>query len=379
VRSGGHFRFYEGSKHLAGLLDGSIEAEGDVRLDAYNHVTGDVIAGGRIVLPSRKLASTVVIDGALSEYAEVEPVVLPPVVLQVDPTGAPRVTVKKRETRELAPYSPGGSPYGMLRVEQNATLILRSGTYYFERFVVYHHARLILDLEDGPITVNIKDGMHIGAHVSTTLRGGDAADVLFNIAGAGLTHQEPDGDDDTDNWVLRDHQGRLDYTPTLSIRILNNAQFFGTIYAPQGKVRVGRQSQVTGALLARQVRLYNQVAFEGQIARALDLSGPSVLAKRIAAVGLPQGYELRPNYPNPFNPSTTLSYALSDISQVRLAVYNLLGQQVRVLVDEVQGMGAYTVEWDGLDEAGRALGSGMYLYRLEIGATAQVRKMMLIR
>jgi hypothetical protein len=85
------------------------------------------------------------------------------------------------------------------------------------------------------------------------------------------------------------------------------------------------------------------------------------------------------NYPNPFNPVTTIGYSLAEAAPVRLVVYNLLGRQVRVLVDEVQGVGRYAVEWDGLDEAGLAVSSGVYFYRLEAGPFRAVRKMLLAR
>jgi len=61
---------------------------------------------------------------------------------------------------------------------------------------------------------------------------------------------------------------------------------------------------------------------------------------------------------------------------VRLAVYNLLGQQIRVLVEEVQGAGGYAVEWNGLDAAGQQVAGGVYFYRLEAGAQVVVRKML---
>lgn len=85
------------------------------------------------------------------------------------------------------------------------------------------------------------------------------------------------------------------------------------------------------------------------------------------------------NYPNPFNPTTTIPYRLSRTFKVRLAVYNALGQQVRTLVEAAQGPGRYRVEWDGRDSRGRRLPSGLYLYRLEAGDQAVSRKMVFPR
>jgi hypothetical protein len=89
---------------------------------------------------------------------------------------------------------------------------------------------------------------------------------------------------------------------------------------------------------------------------------------------LPQTIELSQNYPNPFNPTTTIEYALRLDSPVRLAVFNLRGQQVMTLVDEVKPAGRHTVQFDGAQ-----LASGLYFYRLEAKGTVLTRKMMLVR
>ncbi len=85
------------------------------------------------------------------------------------------------------------------------------------------------------------------------------------------------------------------------------------------------------------------------------------------------------NYPNPFNPSTTIRYSLPEAATVRLTIYSVLGQQVRELVDAVQGAGVYQVAWDGRDRAGQSLAPGVYLYRLEAGQQVMVRKMVLAK
>jgi len=93
----------------------------------------------------------------------------------------------------------------------------------------------------------------------------------------------------------------------------------------------------------------------------------------------PTRTELRGNYPNPFNPSTTLRYSLATEGRVSLVVYNALGQPVRTLVDDNQPAGYYTVVWNGTDETGRAVASGMYLVRMVSGDVVQVHRMMLVK
>ena len=98
---------------------------------------------------------------------------------------------------------------------------------------------------------------------------------------------------------------------------------------------------------------------------------------------MPERLILSQNYPNPFNPSTTITYELAAASTVRLSIYNLLGQEIRRLIDKAQPAGLHRVGWDGLDQAGRAAASGVYLYRLSThsGKTQSIvtKKMALVR
>jgi hypothetical protein len=94
---------------------------------------------------------------------------------------------------------------------------------------------------------------------------------------------------------------------------------------------------------------------------------------------LPLAFGLDPNYPNPFNPSTNISYTLSAAGQVRLEVYNTLGRHVITLVEGYQPSGTYTVTWDGRNESGSGVPSGVYLYRLQAGAETALRKMTLMK
>ena len=98
----------------------------------------------------------------------------------------------------------------------------------------------------------------------------------------------------------------------------------------------------------------------------------------------PEQSALFQNYPNPFNPETAISYQLSPtgqaaLSYVELGVYNSLGQKIRTLVQARQPAGRYQVKWDGRDEAGREVASGVYIYRLKAGQYSIFKKMVLIR
>ena len=92
----------------------------------------------------------------------------------------------------------------------------------------------------------------------------------------------------------------------------------------------------------------------------------------------PRQFELFQNHPNPFNPSTSIPYRLPAPANVRLEVFNLLGQQVATLVDEEQQAGLHTATWNGTDAAGRPVAAGLYLYRIWGGGVSQTRRMVLL-
>lgn len=94
---------------------------------------------------------------------------------------------------------------------------------------------------------------------------------------------------------------------------------------------------------------------------------------------LPREFDLLPNYPNPFNPETHITFHLPEKSQVRLAVYNTLGQEVRVLEEGLQKAGIHTVTWNGRNQFGQPVPSGIYLCRLVAGSHSFLRKMTLIQ
>ena len=94
----------------------------------------------------------------------------------------------------------------------------------------------------------------------------------------------------------------------------------------------------------------------------------------------PEQFALANNYPNPFNPATTIKYALPEAASVRLEVFNVVGQVVRTLVADHQNAGRYVVQWDASDDSGYSLSSGIYFYRLQAGGEfLEVKKMLLLK
>ena len=93
----------------------------------------------------------------------------------------------------------------------------------------------------------------------------------------------------------------------------------------------------------------------------------------------PEAFSLAQNYPNPFNSTTAIGIALPRTGEIRLAVFNLVGQQVAVLTEGTYAAGSYTLRWDRVNDSGRALAAGLYFYRLQTPWGVQTRKLLLLK
>ena len=94
---------------------------------------------------------------------------------------------------------------------------------------------------------------------------------------------------------------------------------------------------------------------------------------------IPTQFRLHQNYPNPFNPSTTIQYDIAEHGPVELVVMNMLGHRVARLHSGDKPAGTYTVTWDARDDTGRAVASGLYVYRLSTPGFVQTRSMLLVK
>ena len=94
---------------------------------------------------------------------------------------------------------------------------------------------------------------------------------------------------------------------------------------------------------------------------------------------VPVSYELFPNFPNPFNPSTTIRFSLPQAGTVKMVIFNILGQQVRILVDQDLEAGFHNMVWDGANRHGLRVASGVYLVRIQAGSFVKTRKMLLVK
>jgi hypothetical protein len=109
--------------------------------------------------------------------------------------------------------------------------------------------------------------------------------------------------------------------------------------------------------------------------KQIDNDGQFEYSKAIEVdLGAPKIFELSQNYPNPFNPTTTIRFSLPEASTVKLTIYNILGQEIRTLLNEYKEAGIHTLNFDASE-----LNSGIYVYKLEAGNFVQTRKMTLVK
>ena len=121
------------------------------------------------------------------------------------------------------------------------------------------------------------------------------------------------------------------------------------------------------------IKIYNYAALE------MDTTGTVVGVKDVDGASLPTEFALDQNYPNPFNPSTKIKFQIPAASRVNLTIFNLLGQEVATIVNEDLNAGTFEVEWNGKNNFGGLVSSGVYFYKLKADDYSQIRKMILMK
>ena len=158
------------------------------------------------------------------------------------------------------------------------------------------------------------------------------------------------------------------------------------IIAPHAKVTLEENAHFRGQLIAASISIAEDATFgpdelfsygnnqesASKGLSAADLDTPETLT-------LPTEYELEENYPNPFNPNTTINYALPKAGEVSLAIYNMRGQLVRTLVKGSSPAGRFSVTWNGKDDRGAPVSSGVYVYRLTATEFVSDKKLTLLK
>ncbi|MCP4547995.1 MAG: hypothetical protein GY835_16140 [bacterium] len=134
----------------------------------------------------------------------------------------------------------------------------------------------------------------------------------------------------------------------------------------------GELLRITGAVAQEEIMIFARDYANGQL--PVEIEGSAAIPN------VPSPSRLLPNHPNPFNPTTEITFSLAGRDQVSLNIFDSSGRQVRsLLAGETYPAGMSSVIWDGLDDAGDSVGSGIYLYRLRCGSTVDTRKMTLLK
>jgi hypothetical protein len=105
----------------------------------------------------------------------------------------------------------------------------------------------------------------------------------------------------------------------------------------------------------------------------------SALALNPTDEQMPENFRLYQNFPNPFNPETTIKFAVPEDSDVAVQIFDITGRLVQTLVSSRLSAGVYEIKWNGRDQGGQEVGSGIYFYRLMTGGFTQTKRMLLIR
>jgi flagellar hook assembly protein FlgD len=94
---------------------------------------------------------------------------------------------------------------------------------------------------------------------------------------------------------------------------------------------------------------------------------------------LGRNFKLKQNFPNPFNPVTTLQYDLPENANVNITIYDMMGRQVKTLVNGSQNAGYKSIQWNATNNAGQPVSAGLYLYTIKAGKYRQTKKMVLLK
>ena len=125
--------------------------------------------------------------------------------------------------------------------------------------------------------------------------------------------------------------------------------------------------------------VYVQSEENKEVLQAAKISVPDIMTGIDDEPDLPGSFSLSQNFPNPFNAGTAIDYNIENAGEVKLVVYDVLGQEITILVDEYQNPGHYNVKWSGVDNSGRAVASGMYFYRLATEDESFCKRMILLK
>lgn len=320
--------------------DVNVTAVGDVKIIGdENTIDGDVTAGGVI-----KIDDGSDITGTATSGASVANVAMPALAYSA---GGPSHTIAKGKTLALAPGS-----YGTVTINKGATLKFSSGDYYFDQLLDKGtDAVFVFDVASGPVTINVVAKLEM------------AKDLEFRIL--------VDGEDGSEKVTVNTMQ-------STKLSLGKESYILCSLNAPNAAVVMGNNTQFRGSISANSIEILRDCLWYGHNSPG-DLPGPDQLPKffddgddeeedaELASAQAPvTNYALEQNYPNPFNPSTKISFAMPERGVVQLRIFNEAGQLVRTLMNHEMAQGRHELVWDGRNQNGQTVATGVYLYRITV-------------
>jgi hypothetical protein len=238
-----------------------------------------------------------------------------------------------------------------------------------------------------PVTITIDDGTDAGGYfvslnnnppagvVEWAVSNQDLGDVSLPVQMTGFTAQATSREGVTLNWITESetnsagfHIWRGESENAISLRVTS------ALIPSHGNSSSRNEYTFTDRDAHGKTFWYKieEVSHDGQS----QFLGPIAVE---AAMPLPEQFSVSRNYPNPFNPETTVHYELPEDASVSVRVFDLMGREVKTLTDGHVSAGRYDAKWDGTNQFGNAVSSGMYFIRVQAGEFSAVRKMTLMR
>lgn len=339
IHSNGRITFDKGEP---GEHTGNLTAVADIKIEKNNRVVGNAIAGGNLLL-----IGNAAVSGTAADHAGVAALGLPTPFFTA---GGKDVTVSKRESKTLEPGA-----YDEVEIKKRGTLFLTAGDYFMDELETDDGAVISIDVSAGPVNINVVN--------------------------------EIDWDEDTEIVITPDGQAATNQVTFTTLqnkkmKIGEESLILGWLIAPNAEVHFDDDCRFKGSVVAKSITADEEVIFVSH-ASSLHLPKPTLSAETdetgSESVSVVTDYELAQNYPNPFNPTTTIRFNLKETGAVRLTVYNLRGQEVRTLIAAEMNTGQHAMVWDGKDDLGQLVPSGVYLYKLSVNGFVQTKKMSLVK
>lgn len=289
---------------------------------------------------------------------------LPP--FQSAPFGAQDIEVAQGDSIALAAGS-----YRNIVVRSKGKILFTGGIYNVRSIDTRDKTKLLF-AASSEVRVSDKFDSDVNAYIGPKSGSGiGASNIIIYVAG------------------INGNNGNLGATPKaaqIGISNIVSANF----YVPNGTMWIRQNTDAIGAFLAKDIIVGEgaQISLDsffdgGSLARVVAENDEGALYTRemfaAPSIPIPTTFSLEQNYPNPFNPETEIRFQLPQASHVVIRIFNIIGEEIRTLIDKEHEVGYFRVHWDGKDRNGNAVAIGVYFYQLRAGSFSQVRKMSLIR